>query len=275
MNAGRPEMRTIVELTDMGGRVALVTGGAGHVGAMACETLAQLGAGVAIADLDGRSCADLAQRLGTQFSVGAVGLDLDLADDDMVRSLPDRVVSELGSLDVVINAAALVGTSESLPGWTTPFADQDIGTWRKALAVNVTSAFLLCQASEGHLRRSDHASIINVSSIYGFLGPDPRLYVGTALGNPGAYAASKGAILQMTRWLATTLAPDIRVNSISPGGIERGQPDVFQERYRSRTPLARMATEEDLAGAVAYLASDLSGYVTGHNLVVDGGWSCW
>ena len=95
------------------------------------------------------------------------------------------------------------------------------------------------------------------------------------MANPVGYGASKGGILQLTRYLATELAPSVRVNSISPGGVSRGQPKQFQERYVSKTPLGRMATEEDLKGAVAYLASDLSRYVTGHNLVVDGGWTAW
>ena len=107
------------------------------------------------------------------------------------------------------------------------------------------------------------------------VGPDMRLYENTPVGNPAAYAASKGGLLQLTRWLATVLAPDVRVNAITPGGVWRDQPTEFYERYVGSTPLRRMATEEDLKGAVAYLASDLSAYVTGHNLVVDGGWTAW
>jgi NAD(P)-dependent dehydrogenase (short-subunit alcohol dehydrogenase family) len=101
------------------------------------------------------------------------------------------------------------------------------------------------------------------------------LYEGTAMGNPAAYAASKGGLLQLTRWLATTVAPQVRVNSISPGGVWRNQPESFVERYKARTPLARMATEDDFRGAIAFLASDLSGYVTGQDLAVDGGWGVW
>jgi NAD(P)-dependent dehydrogenase (short-subunit alcohol dehydrogenase family) len=107
------------------------------------------------------------------------------------------------------------------------------------------------------------------------VGPDLSLYEETNLGNPAAYAATKGGLLQLTRWLATVLAPDVRVNAISPGGVWRNQPEDFLKRYVAKTPLRRMATEEDLKGAVAYLASDLSAYVTGHNLVVDGGWTTW
>jgi NAD(P)-dependent dehydrogenase (short-subunit alcohol dehydrogenase family) len=117
--------------------------------------------------------------------------------------------------------------------------------------------------------------VINIGSTYGMVGPDLRLYQDTDMGNPAGYAASKGGIIQITRWLATALAPDVRVNSISPGGVWRDQPENFHKEYISRTPMGRMAVEEDLKGAVAYLASDLSAYVTGHNLVVDGGWTAW
>ena len=170
--------------------------------------------------------------------------------------------------------AALVGTSD-LKGWSTPFLEQNSDTWRLALEVNLTAQFVLTQACAEALAASGHGSVVNIGSIYGMGGPDMRLYENTTMGNPAAYAASKGGLLQLTRWLATVLAPDVRVNAITPGGIWRRQPEVFCARYATRTPLRRMATEEDLKGAVAYLASDLSAYVTGHNLVVDGGWTVW
>jgi NAD(P)-dependent dehydrogenase (short-subunit alcohol dehydrogenase family) len=125
------------------------------------------------------------------------------------------------------------------------------------------------------LKISQGASIINIASIYGMFGPDWRLYKGTELSNPAAYSASKGGLIQFTRWLATSIAPYVRVNSISPGGIFRNQPKAFVRRYEARTPLARMATEDDFRGVVAFLASDMSKYVTGQNLVVDGGWGVW
>ena len=125
------------------------------------------------------------------------------------------------------------------------------------------------------LKKSRGGSIINIASIYGSYGPDYQLYEGTSMGNPAAYAASKGGLLQLTRWLATTLAPNVRVNAISPGGVFRNQPENFVKRYVARTPLRRMATEEDFCGAISYLSSDLSRYVTGQNLAVDGGWGVW
>ena len=139
----------------------------------------------------------------------------------------------------------------------------------------VSRAAGLVQAAAGDLRASGHGSVINISSIYGLAGPDWRLYEGTDLGNPAAYAASKGGLIQATRWLATTLAPQVRVNAIAPGGVFRDTPEPFLSRYVARTPLARMAREEDFKGAVAYLASDLSAYMTGQCLTVDGGWTVW
>ena len=118
-------------------------------------------------------------------------------------------------------------------------------------------------------------NIINISSIYGVYAPDWNLYSGTLMSNPAGYSVSKGGLLQLTRWLATTIAPNVRVNAISPGGIFRNQPESFIKSYEGKTPLGRMATEDDFRGAVAYLASDLSKYVTGHNLLVDGGWGVW
>jgi NAD(P)-dependent dehydrogenase (short-subunit alcohol dehydrogenase family) len=125
------------------------------------------------------------------------------------------------------------------------------------------------------MKDSIGASIVNISSIYGLLGPDWRLYAETNMGNPAAYSASKGGLIQFTRWLSTTLAPSVRVNAICPGGIFRNQPGSFIAKYEYKTPMARMAKEEDFKGALGFLASDLSSYVTGQSLNVDGGWSAW
>jgi NAD(P)-dependent dehydrogenase (short-subunit alcohol dehydrogenase family) len=252
------------------GRVAVITGGAGHLGRAMAAALVELGAKVALVDRD-PAVTDAAAAVHRS---GAAGFSLDLADDATVRSLPDTVKAKLGGFDILINNAAFVGTS-TLDGWVVPFAQQSVDTWRKCLDVNLTAAFALTQAATPLLAASGHGSVINVASIYGIVGPDHGLYAGTSMGNPAAYAASKGGLIQLTRWLSTTLAPKIRVNALTPGGIARGQPREFADRYVARTPLGRMATETDMIGAVAYLASDLSAYVTGQNIVVDGGWTAW
>ena len=137
----------------------------------------------------------------------------------------------------------------------------------------MTSAFHLSRDLAPLLRKSGNGSIINIGSIYGVAAPDYSLYKGTNLGNPAAYAASKGGLIQLTKWLSTSLAKEIRVNSISPGGIFRNQPEEFVTKYENKTPLKRMASEEDMKGIIAYLSSDLSAYVTGQNILVDGGWT--
>jgi NAD(P)-dependent dehydrogenase (short-subunit alcohol dehydrogenase family) len=259
------------ELFDLAGRVAVITGGAGHLGRAMARMLASCGATIALIDRAGSSLEAAAGELPAGRTATYV---CDLQHEEARSELAGRVQADLGRTDVLVNNAAFVGDSQ-LRGWVVPFAEQTIDTWRQALEVNLTAPFHLAQLFHPMLVASGHGVIINIGSIYGLLGPDMSLYEGTSMGNPAAYAASKGGLVQLTRWLATALAPDIRVNCITPGGVERGQPEVFSNRYIARTPLGRMAREDDFAGAVAFLASDASAYVTGQNLVIDGGWSAW
>ncbi len=267
-------MKSLKTLMDLNGRVALITGGAGHLGAAMCESLAELGASLVIVDIMESSCNQLSQALKETYQIDVLPLVMDLSDEQALLDLPKKVLSQFGKLDILVNNAALVGSND-LKGWAVPFDQQSADTWRLALEVNLTVPFILVQAFADALRTSKHGSVINIGSIYGVVGPDPALYEGTNMGNPSAYAASKGGLIQFTRWLATSLAPDIRVNAISPGGVWRNQPDSFTQKYIEKTPLKRMTTEEDIKGAVAYLASDLSAYVTGQHLLLDGGWTSW
>ena len=267
-------MKKISELMSLKGRVAVITGGAGHIGSAMAEALAELGANIVILDISPESCLPVCKRISEEYTAETMPLAVDLAQEEDIRIVPEEVVKKFGRLDILINCAAFVGTSK-LPGWAVPFEEQRTDIWKKALDVNLTAAFILTQACTPALRESGNGSVVNVASTYGLVGPDMSLYDGTKMGNPAAYAASKGGLLQLTRWLATVLAPNIRVNAISPGGIWRKQPEAFHKRYIERTPLKRMATEEDFKGAVLYLASDLSSYVTGENLIVDGGWTIW
>ena len=255
---------------DLEGRVALLTGGAGHIGLVAAEALLELGATVAIVDKNPESCRERAAILGPK----ALPFACDLLSEQSTREVIHQVVGPAGRLDILVHCAAYGGATQ-MPGWVVPFEQQTVAAWDSALRVNLTAAFVLAQEAREALAASGHGSIILVASIYGLCGPDMRLYDGTSMANPLGYGASKAGLLQLVRALATTLGPAIRVNAISPGGVLRGQPAAFRERYESRTPLRRMAAEEDMKGAVAYLASDMSAYVTGHNLVVDGGWTAW
>jgi len=266
-------VKSVAELMRCDGRVALIVGGAGHIGEAAADVCAELGASVAIVDINEARAESTAARLSVSGEARAIGLVADLASETATRGVVDEVVRRFGRLDIVIHSAAFVGTT-AFPGWAVPFAEQSAAAFEAACRVNLTSAFVLAQQAAPHLTASG-GSIVFVSSIYGSVGPNLSLYAGTLMQNPLGYGASKAGLQQLARGLATTLGPRVRVNTISPGGVFRNQPDTFVDRYAERTPLGRMAREEDLKGAFAYLVSDLSAYVTGHDLIVDGGWTAW
>ena len=268
-------MRSLKDLMSLDGRVALVTGGAGHIGLACAEALAELGAKVIVADREKAACDARAEDLRARFGVEARGVAVDLADvENGGKALVAATLDAFGRLDILVNNAAYTGAT-NVPGWGVPFAEQSVDAWNAAMAVNLTAPFRLAQAAFEPLAASGRGSIINVSSIYGVVGPKWSLYEGTKMANPAGYGASKGGIVQLTRYLATAMAPKVRVNCIGPGGVARGQPESFVKRYEDGTPLGRMAIEEDFKGAFAYLASDASAYVTGQHLLVDGGWTAW
>lgn len=267
-------MSTIKKLASLKGRRALITGASGGLGKVISDTLAELGADLILVDRPGLNCESLRESLTKRWNVKVEYQACDLEQQAQRKELMTRIKGAGPGLNILINNAAFVGTA-NLQGWAVPFEEQTVETWRRAIEVNITAIFDFCQGLTPLLKTSVGASIINIASIYGVYGPDWRLYEGTSLNNPAAYGASKGGLIQLTRWLATTIAPQIRVNAISPGGVYRNQPDSFVKRYQEKTPLGRMATEDDFRGAVAYLASDMSSYVTGQNLTVDGGWGVW
>lgn len=267
-------MRAVKQLMDLSGRKAIITGGAGHIALAGGQALVELGATVAVLDLDPSACSARADELSRLGPGKAIPLACDLIDEDSTRRAITETVEKMGGIDILVHCAAYVGTTQ-MAGWAVPFEQQTVKAWDAALRVNLTSAFVMVQEAQEALSVSGHGSVIFFGSTYGVVGPDLRLYEGTEMANPPGYAASKGGVIQLARHLSTVLAPKIRVNSISPGGVWRDQPESFHQQYVTRTPMGRMASEEDLKGAIAYLASDLSAYVTGHNLAVDGGWTAW
>lgn len=267
-------MTTISELGSLKGRRALITGAAGFLGNVFSDTLAELGSDLVLVDLQESKLEELSITLQKRWGISVETIFCDLESPNHRADLIRGVNQAKEPLHILINNAALVGTSDLL-GWSVPFEEQTLAPWRRALEVNLIAAFDLCQGLAPLMRSSGSSSIVNIASIYGVVGPDWRLYEGTDMSNPAGYGASKAGLIQLTRWLSTTLAPEIRVNSMSPGGIFRQQPKLFVNRYAEKTPLGRMAEEDDFRGAIAYLASDMSRYVTGQNLVVDGGWGTW
>lgn len=267
-------MRTIASLSSLKDQVALITGGAGHIGQAIANGLAEMGCSLVLIDLPNTPVSKLAHEISGRHGVAVWALEVDLELENDRLSVLNFIQNGPGQLDILINNAAFVGDSK-IDGWVVPFSKQSIQTLRRCLEVNLTAAFHLSQILEPLLSTRNNGRILNVGSIYGVTGPDMSLYAGTKMGNPAAYAMSKGGLVQLTRWLSTVLAPKIRVNAISLGGVYRNQAESFVSNYVARTPLGRMASEEDFIGAVAFFSSDLSAYVTGQNLMIDGGWTSW
>lgn len=265
-------MRNIASLMNLANRTALVTGATGHLGQVICATLAELGANLLVVDHPESNFDDLLSGLD-RFGVNTTSYRSDFEDPLARKGFVEQIRLDHPVLNIIVNNAAIGGKSP-LSNWAVPFECQSIDLWARVLQVNLIAAFEICQGLAASLRPSEGASVVNIASIYGVCAPQWDLYEGTDISNPAAYAASKAGLIQLTRWLATTMSPAVRVNAISPGGILRGQDPNFVERYASKTPLGRMAKENDFCGAIAYLCSDLSSYVTGQNLMIDGGWSC-
>ena len=251
---------------------AVVTGATGHIGRAFCQEFAELGGTCLLVDRDGAELEKLKATLRNINGSNHSSFVADLVDAASRSELLKEIHSQFDRIDLLVNNAAYTGDS-NLDGWAVAFEDQSMDAWQSAMEVNLSAAFDLTQGLLPLLKKGMDPSVINISSIYGLVGPDMGLYTGTSMGNPLAYAASKGGLLQMTKWLASVLAPDIRVNAVSPGGVFRGQPEAFVQRYIDKTPLGRMATETDVVGSMVFLASDLASYLTGQNIVVDGGFT--
>lgn len=259
-------------------RVAVVTGAAGLLGRQHCAALASAGATVVACDVDAHSARDVAQELGPHH----LGVALDVTDAEGLVDLRDAILREYGRIDILVNNAAMNDMVEAPLSGVTPsaFESYPLTLFRKVLDVNVTGVFLTSQIIGTHMAETGRGSIINIASTYGVVAPDQRLYRkpdGTqSFYKSAAYPASKGAVVMLTKFLATYWAGSgVRANTLSPGGVANNQNEHFQKLYAERTPLGRMADPSDYRGALVFLASDASAYMTGHNLLVDGGWTAW
>jgi len=279
-----PEVRdSTLAAFSLAGRVAVVTGAAGLLGRQHCRALADAGATVIATDRDEIGCEGVARGLREQGLTGVHAVAADITDLASLGHLRDQVLRIGDRLDVLVNNAAIndrFQSSEEAARFSR-FETYPLASFREALDVNVTGTFLTCQVLGAEMVRRQGGSIINVASTYGMVAPDQRIYRradGTQVfWKSPVYPASKGAVLALTRFLASYWAErKVRVNSLSPGGIaQAGQDPSFVANYEERTPLGRMAEATELRGAIVFLASDASSYVTGTNLVVDGGWTAW
>lgn len=266
--------KTLKNFLNLNGRVALITGAAGNLGKEISNALAELGADLILVDHPNVDFSKLKNKLQKLWNVKVYPYYCDLESEESRLKLISKIKLDHKFINILINNAAFIGSSK-LKGWTGTLTEQSLETWRRAIEVNLTAPFHLSQKLEPLLNGSKGANIINVGSIYGIYAPDFSLYEGTNMGNPAAYGVSKAGLNQLTKWLSTSMAPNIRVNSISPGGISRDQPKKFVTKYIQKTPLKRMANEVDFLGVMAYLSSDMSEYVTGQVIQVDGGWGVW
>lgn len=262
--------RHIVISFDFSHRIGLVTGASGGVGIELVERLSKAGASVIATDT--APSQELLKVLKSTEPGLFVQADL-LVQGDFSR-LVSTVHEVAPSLDFLVACAALTADSEST-GYIAPFEEQTLDAFVAALHLNLAVPFELVRCLLPNLRRSELASFVSVGSIYGVVGPDTGIYEGTQMNCPAGYAASKAGLLQLTRYFASVLGPEVRANCVSPGGIRRGQPDQFQRRYEERTPLGRMATETDVVNAIMWLLDEASQYITGQNVLVDGGWTVW
>jgi NAD(P)-dependent dehydrogenase (short-subunit alcohol dehydrogenase family) len=268
--------------TPLKGRVAVVTGAAGLLGRQHADALAEAGASIALCDVDGAGAARFAEEVGGARGVEAWGGPLDVTSPRSLADFRDAVLDRFGRLDVLVNNAAINDKFEtpSLGAEQSRFENYPLEMWRRMFDVNVTGVFLASQALGSVMAKQGSGSIVNIASTYGLVGPDQSLYErpdGTqAMHKSPAYPASKGAVLAFTRYLAAYWGrAGVRVNALSPGGVEDGQEEWFIASYARRTPLGRMAHAGDYRGALVFLSSDASRYMTGANLVVDGGYTAW
>jgi 2-deoxy-D-gluconate 3-dehydrogenase len=274
---------TIQEKFDLTGRVAVVTGGVGLLGAEFCKTLAEAGAAVVVVDLNASASQAVADSLANG-GVKALAVPTDITRPEAVHALVEKTLSTFGRLDILVNSAALDPKfdPEAVSKGITPgaFEDYPLDLWNSALNVNLTGMFLMTQACvKPMIAQGSKGSIINICSTYGLNGPDQRIYVkdGKRVAfKPVYYTVTKAGVMGFTKYLAAYYADtDIRVNALTPGGVFNNHEEYFVKNYSAKTILGRMARKDEMNGALLFLASDASSYMTGNNVVVDGGWTAW
>lgn len=261
---------------DLSSEVVVLTGGAGILGARFAHALAHRGARLAILDRAADRAAGLAREISARHGVLAGAWSVDVAEREALQRVRVEIEAKLGAPSVLVNAAAT--KSE---GFFAPLESYRLEDWEEVMRTNLTGAMLACQAFGPGMAAAGRGSIVNILSIYGIVAPDQRIYEGSlyegrAINTPPVYSTSKAALWGLTRYLATYWADrNVRVNAVTPGGVTSGQNSTFVQRYSARVPLGRMAQAEEICGAVVFLASRASSYITGQNLVVDGGLTAW
>jgi NAD(P)-dependent dehydrogenase (short-subunit alcohol dehydrogenase family) len=267
---------------DLSGRTIIVTGGAGLLGREYGHALIAAGASVVLADINRDNVTAVAAGMPGRPGA-ALGVGVDVTDEHSVAGLVRTTLAAFGRIDGLVNNAAINPSfaGDAQAEFDLPFERYSLDLWNRTLAVNLTGMFLCAREVAPTMLAQQRGVVVNVSSTYGLVGPDQRLYEADVPDDrrgykPVAYSVTKSGVLGFTRYLAAYWAgTGIRVNTLTPGGVFNDQPDKFVRRYSARTPLGRMAERHEYSGALLFLLSDASSYMTGSNLVVDGGWTAW
>ena len=256
------------DLFNLKGKTILLTGATGFLGKYIANNLLRFGCDLIVTDKYQINLKKIFYKKSKRIQYK----NCDLESNNEIKLLCKWIKRNNKKIDVIINNAAFVGTS-NLKGWNEKFENQLIDNWGKVFQVNLSSSFLIAQQLSGLMKKAKDANIINISSIYGEIPPKLEIYKNTNINNPAAYSASKAALSNLTKWLAVNLSPKIRVNSISPGGVYTKQNKIFVKKYINQTLLNRMTKPEDIFSCILFLSSSMSQYITGQNIVVDGGFT--
>lgn len=261
------------KLFDLSNKTIILTGASGFLGSSYADGLSQVGANIVLCDINFNGCREIEARIRKKYETNPISIKLDVTNSKSITNLVNKVTKKYSTIDVLVNNAAYQGDSKIR---TMNFENLDINSWNKAMDVNLTGIFRLCQKIGKVMRKQKFGNIINISSIYGMVGADQRIYGSSGLNSAVFYATTKSAVLNLTRYLASYWnRTGIRVNTLSPGGVENNQEKNFIKKYSEKTMIGRMAKNDEYVGALIFLASDASSYMTGSNLIIDGGWTAW
>lgn len=257
---------------DLSNHVVILTGASGLLGTEYARGLSQAGAHLVLADLNFEKCKKLSKNLNRLYNVSSLPLKVDVTDRDSVKNMVEKTIEKFSKIDVLINNAIFSEVNSK----KIPFEKFPLDIWQKGLDVNLNGMFICSQECGKEMKKQKSGNIINISSIYGLVGPDQRIYGRTKIVKSAMYSVTKSAVLNFTRYLASYWSgTGIRVNTLSLGGVEENQDPLFKKNYSNKTMIGRMAKKDEYVGALIFLSSNASSYMTGSNLIVDGGWTAW
>jgi NAD(P)-dependent dehydrogenase (short-subunit alcohol dehydrogenase family) len=263
-----------LKLFDLKGSVALVTGSSTGLGYQMAEGLAEVGCNVVISSRRYKKCLEISKEFVSRYKIDSIAIQADVHNEEDIIKMVDEIISHYGKIDILVNNVGGAYIKNSI--------ETTMEEWQQQISLNLSSVFICCREAGKHMIKKRYGKIINIASVYGSRGRDWRYYVKPEDTNESlSYCASKGGVINLTKDLAVNWAKyNITVNSISPGAFHTEATKKFCDEYTinklsERNPMGRWGEEDDLKGAIVFLASNASKYVTGHNLVVDGGWSAW